>query len=208
MFELKNPADANANIQSAFNQIQTYKSEIPSLFAFNEICVLIDHVKNALAGTISSDTDRFVGWKSVDGKKLAKINDLKTLIEGIFTKEKLLDIIRNFIVFESEKDSKNNVNKILKKLAAYHQYFAVNNAVEKTRTAASLNGDRRAGVVWHTQGAGKSLSMVFYASKIIQVLDNPTVVLLTDRNDLDGQLYSVFSHCSDIICQITEAAVE
>ncbi|KWT91775.1 type I restriction endonuclease subunit R [Candidatus Magnetominusculus xianensis] len=204
VFELKNPADANATIKGAFNQIQTYKSEIPSLFTFNEICVLIDHIKNALAGTISSDTDRFVGWKSVDGKKIAKANDLKTLIEGIFTKEKLLDIIRYFIVFESEKDS--NINKIIKKLAAYHQYFAVNNAVEKTRTAASLKGDRRAGVVWHTQGSGKSLSMVFYAGKIIQVLDNPTVVLLTDRNDLDGQLFGVFSNCSDIIRQIPKQA--
>ncbi|MEO5361486.1 MAG: type I restriction endonuclease subunit R [Nitrospirota bacterium] len=204
IFELKNPADANATIQSAFNQIQTYKSEIPSLFTFNEICVLIDHVKNGVTGTISSDMDRFIGWKSVDGKKLAKVNDLKTLIEGIFTKEKLLDIIRYFIVFESEKDS--NINKIIKKLAAYHQYFAVNNAVEKTRTAASLKGDRRAGVVWHTQGSGKSLSMVFYAGKIIQVLDNPTVVLLTDRNDLDGQLFGVFSNCSDIIRQIPKQA--
>ncbi|MBF0554392.1 MAG: type I restriction endonuclease subunit R [Nitrospirae bacterium] len=206
VFELKNPADANATIKGAFNQIQTYKSEIPSLFAFNEICVLIDHVKNALAGTISSDTDRFVGWKSVDGKKIAKANDLRTLIKGIFAKEKLLDIIKNFIVFENEKDSKNNINKIIKKLAAYHQYFAVNNAVEKTRSAASIDGDRRAGVVWHTQGSGKSLSMVFYAGKIIQVLDNPTLVLLTDRNDLDGQLFGVFSHCSDIIRQTPKQA--
>ena len=206
VFELKNPADANATIKSAFNQIQTYKSEIPSLFAFNEICVLIDHVKNALAGTVSSDMDRFVGWKSVDGKKLAKVNDLKTLLKGMFTKERLLDIIRNFIVFENEKDSRNNVTKIIKKLAAYHQYFAVNNAVAKTRTASSADGDRRAGVVWHTQGSGKSLSMVFYAGKIIQVLDNPTLVLLTDRNDLDGQLFGVFSHCSDIIRQTPKQA--
>jgi len=206
VFELKNPADANATIKSAFNQIQTYKSEIPSLFTYNEICVLADHVKSALVGTISADMDRFVGWKSIDGKKLSKTNDLEVLIKGIFAKEHLLDIVRNFIVFESEKDSRNNVTKIIKKLAAYHQYFAVNKAVERTIEASSPKGDKRAGVVWHTQGSGKSLSMVFYSGKIIQVLDNPTLVLLTDRNDLDGQLFGVFSHCSDIIRQTPKQA--
>ncbi|KKQ61364.1 MAG: Type I site-specific deoxyribonuclease, HsdR family [Candidatus Falkowbacteria bacterium GW2011_GWC2_38_22] len=206
IFELKNPADANATLKSAFNQIQTYKAEIPSLFAYNEICVLADHVKSAVVGTISADMDRFVGWKSVDGKKIVKTNDLEILIKGVFAKERLLDIVKNFIVFESEKDSKNNVSKTIKKLSAYHQYFAVNKAVEKTAEASSANGDRRAGVVWHTQGSGKSLSMVFYAGKIIQALDNPTLVLLTDRNDLDGQLFGVFSHCSDLIRQTPKQA--
>ncbi|MFA6474763.1 MAG: type I restriction endonuclease subunit R [Patescibacteria group bacterium] len=206
IFELKNPADANATLKSAFNQIQTYKAEIPSLFAYNEICVLADHVKSAVVGTISADMDRFVGWKSVDGKKIVKTNDLEILIKGVFAKERLLDIVKNFIVFESEKDSKNNVSKTIKKLSAYHQYFAVNKAVEKTAEATSANGDRRAGVVWHTQGSGKSLSMVFYAGKIIQALDNPTLVLLTDRNDLDGQLFGVFSHCSDLIRQTPKQA--
>jgi type I restriction enzyme R subunit len=176
------------------------------LFAYNEICVLADHVKSAVVGTISADMDRFVGWKSIDGKKIVKTNDLEILIKGVFAKERLLDIVKNFIVFESEKDSKNNVSKTIKKLSAYHQYFAVNKAVEKTAEASSPNGDRRAGVVWHTQGSGKSLSMVFYAGKIIQALDNPTLVLLTDRNDLDGQLFGVFSHCSDLIRQTPKQA--
>lgn len=201
IFELKNPADTSATIKSAFNQIQTYKNEISSLFAYNEICILADHVKNAVVGTISADMDRFVGWKSTDGKKVAKTNDLEILIKGVFAKERILDIVKNFIVFENGKDSKNNVNKTIKKLSAYHQYFAVNKAVERTINASSENGDRRAGVVWHTQGSGKSLSMVFYAGKIIQALDNPTLVLLTDRNDLDGQLFGVFSHCSDLLRQ-------
>ena len=201
IFELKNPADANATIKSAFNQIQTYKNEISSLFAYNEICILADHVKNAVVGTISADMDRFVGWKSTDGKKITKTNDLEILIKGVFAKERILDIVKNFIVFENGKDSKNNISKTIKKLSAYHQYFAVNKAVERTINASSENGDRRAGVVWHTQGSGKSLSMVFYAGKIIQTLDNPTLVLLTDRNDLDGQLFGVFSHCSDLLRQ-------
>jgi len=206
IFELKNPADANATITSAYNQIQTYKADIPSLFTYNEICILVDHVKNALVGTISADMDRFVSWKSIDGKKISKTNDLEILIKGIFTKDRILDIIKNFIVFESEKDSKNNATRITKKLSAYHQYFAVNKAVERTIEAASLTGDKRAGVVWHTQGSGKSLTMVFYAGKIIQKLDNPTLVLLTDRNDLDGQLLGVFSKCSELIRQTPKQA--
>jgi type I restriction enzyme R subunit len=206
IFELKNPADASATIKSAFNQIQTYKNEVSSLFVYNEICILVDHVKNAVIGTISADMDRFVGWKSTDGNKVTKTNDLEILIKGVFAKERILDIIKNFIVFENGKDSKNNVNRTIKKLAAYHQYFAVNKAVERTINASSENGDRRAGVVWHTQGSGKSLSMVFYAGKIIQTLDNPTLVLLTDRNDLDGQLFGVFSHCSDLLRQTPKQA--
>ena len=206
IFELKNPADANATLKSAFNQIQTYKEEIPSLFAYNALCVLADHVKSAVVGTISADMDRFMGWKSADGQAIAKSNDLEILIKGMFAKGRLLDIIKNFIVFESEKDSRNNVTKTIKKLAAYHQYFAVNKAVERTVTASAAAGDRRAGVVWHTQGSGKSLSMVFYAGKVIQALDNPTLVLLTDRNDLDGQLFGVFSHCSDLVRQTPRQA--
>jgi len=228
VFELKNPADANATIKGAFNQIQTYKNEIPSLFTYNEICILADHVKSSLVGTISADFDRFMGWKSIDGGKIVKSNDLEVLIKGIFDKERFLDIIKNFIVFENEKDSKNNVAKSIKKIAAYHQYFAVNKAVASTLRAAAdvsatmvrenpahyglpsvesqTKGDRRAGVVWHTQGSGKSLSMVFYAGKIIQVLDNPTLVLLTDRNDLDGQLFGVFSKCSELVRQTPKQA--
>lgn len=228
VFELKNPADSNATIKSAFNQIQTYKNEIPSLFTYNEICILADHIKSSLAGTISADFDRFMGWKSIDGGKIIKSNDLEILIKGIFDKERFLDIIKNFIVFENEKDTKNDVAKSIKKMAAYHQYFAVNKAVASTIRAAAdfsatmaresparyglssvesqAKGDRRAGVVWHTQGSGKSLTMVFYAGKIIQVLDNPTLVLLTDRNDLDGQLFGVFSKCSELVRQTPKQA--
>lgn len=228
VFELKNPADANATSKGAFNQIQTYKNEIPSLFTYNEICILADHIKSSLAGTISADFDRFMGWKSIDGGKIVKSNDLEILIKGIFDKARFLDIIKNFVVFENEKDTKNDVAKSIKKMAAYHQYFAVNKAVASTLRAAAdasaamvrenpahyglssvesqSKGDRRAGVVWHTQGSGKSLTMVFYAGKIIQVLDNPTLVLLTDRNDLDGQLFGVFSKCSELVRQTPKQA--
>lgn len=206
VFELKNPADTNATIKGAFNQIQTYKAEIPSLFAYNEFCILVDHVKNALVGTISADLDRFVGWKSLDGEKIATTNDLEILIKGLFTPDKLLDIIKNFIVFENDHDSRREVTKTIKKLAAYHQYFAVNKAVERTVEASLPTGDCRAGVVWHTQGSGKSLSMVFYSGKIIQRLDNPTLVLLTDRNDLDNQLFTVFGNCSELLRQLPQQA--
>lgn len=206
VFELKNPADTNATTRGAFNQIQTYKTEIPSLFAYNELCILVDHVKNALVGTISADLDRFVGWKSLDGEKIAATNDLEILIKGLFTPDKLLDIIKNFIVFENDHDSRQQVTKTIKKLAAYHQYFAVNKAVERTVEASLPTGDCRAGVVWHTQGSGKSLSMVFYSGKIIQRLDNPTLVLLTDRNDLDNQLFTVFGNCSDLLRQLPQQA--
>lgn len=204
VFELKNPSDPDATLKSAFNQIETYKKDIPSLFAYNELCVLVDHVKNATVGTISSDMDRFMGWKSMDGKDINRNNDLETLIKGIFSKERIFDIIKSFIVFEKEKDLKNNANKLVKKISAYHQYFAVNEAVKRTLQASS--GDHRGGVVWHTQGSGKSLSMVFYTGKIIQSLNNPTIVLLTDRNDLDGQLFGVFSNCSDLFRQIPKQA--
>jgi type I restriction enzyme R subunit len=195
IFELKNPADSNATNLDAFNQLQTYKTDIPSLFAYNEISVISDHIWNSFVGTIFSDKDRFMGWKSVDGKEFVKRDDMETLVKGIFQKEIFLDLIKNFIVFESDGE------KIIKKIAGYHQYFATNKAIERTITATSENGDRRAGVVWHTQGSGKSLTMVFFAGKIIQVLDNPTLVLLTDRNDLDGQLFDLFARCSDVIRQ-------
>ena len=206
IFELKNPADANATIEGAFNQIQTYKHEISSLFAYNEICIISDHIWNAKAGTISADQDRFMGWKSANGEITTKQNSLEMMIQGIFNKKRFLDIVSNFIVFENERDSKNNVTKVIKKVSAYHQYFAVNKAIERTIEAAGPNGDKRAGVIWHTQGSGKSLTMVFFAGKIIQQLDNPTLVLLTDRNDLDGQLFGLFSKCSEIIRQTPKQA--
>ncbi len=206
IFELKNPADANATIEGAFNQIQTYKQEISSLFVYNELCIISDHIWNAKIGTISADQDRFMGWKSANGEITTKQNSLEMMIQGVFNQKRLLDIVTNFIVFENEKDSKNNVTKIIKKVAAYHQYFAVNKAVESTIKAAGPKGDKRAGVVWHTQGSGKSLTMVFYVGKIVQELENPTLVLLTDRNDLDGQLFGIFAKCSELIRQTPKQA--
>lgn len=195
IFELKNPTDSNATATDAFNQLQTYKTDITSLFAYNELCITADHIWNAFVGTISSDKDRFMGWKSIDGKEFAKRDDMETLVRGVFNKGSFLDLVRNFIVFESDGE------KTIKKVAGYHQYFATNKALERTIQATSENGDKRAGVVWHTQGSGKSLTMVFYAGKVIQVLDNPTLVILTDRNDLDEQLFGLFSRCSDVIRQ-------
>jgi type I restriction enzyme R subunit len=195
IFELKNPADSNATSMGAFNQLQTYKKDIPSLFAYNELCIIADHIWSSYIGTISSNKDRFMGWKSIDGKEIVKRNELETLIRGVFDKERFLDLIRNFIVYESDE------KETIKKVAGYHQYFATNKAVKRTMEATSENGDRRAGVVWHTQGSGKSLTMVFFAGKVIQALNNPTLVILTDRNDLDEQLYGLFSRCSDVIRQ-------
>ena len=126
------------------------------------------------------------------------------MIKGIFAKDRLLDIVKTFIVFENEKDSRNNVTKIIKKVAAYHQYFAVNKAVKQTVEAASP-ADKKAGVIWHTQGSGKSLTMVFFAGKVLQELDNPTLVLLTDRNDLDGQLFGTFSKCNELYSSDSQA---
>lgn len=195
IFELKNPADSNATATGAFNQLQTYKADIPSLFAYNELCVTADHIWNSFIGTIFSEKDRFMGWKSVDGKEFVKRDDMETLVKGVFDKGRFLDLIRNFIVFETDGE------KTVKKVAGYHQYFATNKALERTIEATSEHGDKRAGVVWHTQGSGKSLTMVFFAGKAIQVLNNPTLVVLTDRNDLDEQLFGLFSRCSDIIRQ-------
>jgi len=196
--ELKNPADENATIWTAFNQFETYKQQIPSLFRFNEICVISDGLE-ARAGTITSDKERFMPWKTIDGsEKTPKgMTQMEVLLRGMFDKKILLDLVRHFVVFEKEK--KEGAVKISKKLAAYHQYHAVNKALESTIKATK--GDKRAGVVWHTQGSGKSLTMVFYTGKLVLELDNPTVVLLTDRNDLDDQLFGTFSRCRDLLRQ-------
>lgn len=191
VIELKNPADENATIESAFNQLQTYKEQIPSVFNYNEILAISDGLY-ARAGTITSNKEWFMPWKSIGDSKPSKMTELEILIRGMFEKETLLDIVRHFIVFEKDK-------KLSKKLAAYHQYNAANKAFESTISAAK--GNRKAGIVWHTQGSGKSLTMVFYAGKLVLELDNPTIVVLTDRNDLDDQLFGTFSKCSDIIRQ-------
>src|SRR3989338_6403940 len=202
VIELKNPADENATVLSAFKQFQTYKFQIPSLFNTNGILVASDGF-DAKAGTITSDWERFLPWKTIDGKEKAPqaTPQIEVLLKGMLNKKTLLDLVRHFIVFEQEKDAKENTIKLSKKLAAYHQYYAVNKAIEATLKASRVKGDRRCGVVWHTQGSGKSLSMVFYTGKLILNLDNPTVVVLTDINDLDDQLFGTFSRCNELLRQ-------
>ena len=192
VIELKNPADENATVHSAFKQFQTYKSQIPTLFNFNEILITSDGF-DAKAGTITSDWERFQPWKSMDGKNKAHhaIPQIEVLLKGMLNKDTLLDLVRHFIVFEEKS----------KKLAAYHQYYAVNKAIAETIKASNVKGDKRCGVIWHTQGSGKSLSMVFYTGKLVLTLDNPTIVVLTDRNDLDDQLFGTFSRCNELLRQ-------
>ncbi|MDD5584451.1 MAG: type I restriction endonuclease subunit R, partial [Candidatus Omnitrophica bacterium] len=202
VIELKNPADENATTMTAFKQFQTYKLQIPSLFKFNEILVASDGI-DAKAGTITSDWERFLPWKTIDGiEKASKaMPQIEVLLKGMFNKKVLLDLVRHFIVFEQDKDTKDNTVKISKKVAAYHQYHAVNKAIDATIKASRARGDKRCGVVWHTQGSGKSLIMAFYTGKLVLTLDNPTVVVLTDRNDLDDQLFGTFSRCNELLRQ-------
>ena len=233
VLELKNAADENATIKSAFRQIETYKSVIPSLFTYNAFIIVSDGLE-ARAGTLSSGFSRFMQWKSADGKEEAShlVSQMETLITGMLNKETLLDLVRHFIVFEKSKkeDAETGVTTIstVKKLAAYHQYYAVNRAVESALRATGYSveketpvsmamespesygvlgvksqpkGDRKGGVVWHTQGSGKSLSMVFFTGKIVLALDNPTVVVITDRNDLDDQLFDTFAASTQLLRQ-------
>ena len=196
--ELKNPADANATIRNAFNQLQTYQRDIPGLFAFNGLLIISDGLQ-ARAGTLTADWERFMPWRTVDGTVVASgtAPQMEVIFPGMCQPERLLDLIRFFTVFVGDG---TNVSK---KMAGYHQYHAVNKAVECTLRAVCPEGDRRIGVVWHTQGSGKSLSMAFYAGKIIQhtAMANPTVVVLTDRNDLDDQLFGTFASCSGLLRQ-------
>ncbi|TSC92696.1 MAG: type I site-specific deoxyribonuclease, HsdR family [Candidatus Berkelbacteria bacterium Licking1014_7] len=196
VFELKNLADEKVTVKDAFNQIQTYKNDIPSLFTYNELSIISDG-HDARVGTVTSEMDRFMRWRTIDGEEVASddIPQLEVLIRGMFDKTRLLDILFHFVVFDEGKE------KIDKKIAAYHQYHATNKAIEKTLKATSASGDQRGGVVWHTQGSGKSLTMVFYTGKLVEVLDNPTIVVLTDRNDLDDQLFKTFSRCSELLRQ-------
>lgn len=201
VIELKNATDENATVKSAFNQLQTYKQAIPSLVTYNELLIASDGW-DALCGTMTSDWGRFMSWKTKDGRTTADTlqPQLEVMFTGMLNKQTLLDLIHHFIVFEKNKD------KTLKKVAAYHQYYAVNKAVTTTQTASAETGDRRAGVVWHTQGSGKSLSMVFYTGKLVLALDNPTIVVLTDRNDLDDQLYETFCNCQQLLRQEPQQA--
>ncbi len=206
VIELKNPADENATIKSAFDQFRTYKSSIPSLFTYNSFVVISDGLE-AKTGTISSDYSRFMAWKSVDGKAEAShlVSQLEILIQGMLNKKTLLDLIQNFIVFEKHKkeDPQTGITSIetVKKVAAYHQYYAVNKAVDSVLRASSETGDRKGGVVWHTQGSGKSLTMVFATGKIVRALNNPTILVITDRNDLDDQLFDTFAASKQLLRQ-------
>src|SRR5579883_2187751 len=199
VIELKNPADEQATIWSAFNQLQTYKNEIPSLFRFNELMIVSDGVE-ARVGSLTSDRERFMPWRTIDGKSLAPatVPQLQVVTEGIFDKRRFLSLIRHFVAFEDEGSG-----KISKKIAGYHQFHAVNKAIEATIEASRATGDRRCGVIWHTQGSGKSLTMVFYAGRLVMhpAMENPTIVVLTDRNDLDDQLFGTFSRCDDLLRQ-------
>ena len=203
VIELKNAVDENATIKSAYNQLQTYKQSIPSLFTYNELLIVSDGW-DALCGTVTSDYGRFMSWKTKDGEITADHlqPQMEVMFYGMLNKKTLLDLIRQFVVFEKSD------TKTLKKLAAYHQYFAVNKAVESTVIASSSNGDRRGGVIWHTQGSGKSLSMVFYSGKLIiePRMVNPTLVILTDRNDLDEQLHETFTNCQQLLRQEPQKA--
>lgn len=193
LFELKSPSLEQTDASEAYTQIRNYMQEIPSMFIYNCICVMSDQLISK-AGTITSGEDRFMEWKTKDGNLESNaFADFTTFFEGIFKKEHLLDIIKNFICFNNE-----GINSY-KILAGYHHYFAVKKAVERTKLAVS--GDGKIGVFWHTQGSGKSLSMVFYAHLLQQNIDSPTIVVITDRNDLDNQLYTQFCNCADFLRQ-------
>lgn len=230
VIELKNAASEDATLQSAFRQIETYKEAIPSLFIYNALIVISDGLE-ARASSLSAGFSRMMAWKSADGKAEAShlVSQLEVLIQGMLNKETLLDLVRSFTVFEKTKteDPKTRITtiKTVKKVAAYHQYYAVNKAIESTIRATGINthgegmaseppaayglkdvneqsvGDHKAGVVWHTQGSGKSLSMVFYVGKVVRILNNPTIVVITDRNDLDDQLFSTFADCKQLLRQ-------
>jgi len=220
--ELKNAADENATIWTAFQQLQTYKAEVPALFATNALLVISDGVE-ARVGTLTAGREWFKPWRTVSGERLADphLPELQVVSEGVFAPQRFLDLVRDFIVFEDEGGS-----RLAKKMAGYHQFHAVRAGVSETLRAAELRreaervaeatggyetgrrpggkpGDRRIGVVWHTQGSGKSLTMAFYAGRIIRepAMANPTVVVLTDRNDLDEQLFGTFSRCKELLRQ-------
>ncbi|MGA2297890.1 MAG: HsdR family type I site-specific deoxyribonuclease, partial [FCB group bacterium] len=206
VIELKNPADEKATVHKAFTQMQNYKNAIPSLFNYNCLLVISDGLESR-AGTLTSKFSRFMAWKSIDGSKEASLttSQMEVLFRGMLNKSTLLDLVRHFTVFEKTKKEDKNTGLVYietdKKIAAYHQYYAVNKAIYTTLNASSEHGDGRAGVIWHTQGSGKSLSMVFYTGKLILEKDNPTVVVITDRNDLDDQLFETFANCSDLLRQ-------
>jgi type I restriction enzyme R subunit len=199
VIELKNAADEGADIWRAFNQLQTYKAQIPSLFTFNEALVISDGVQ-ARIGTLTAGREWFMPWRTIEGEELAdtRLPQLQVVLEGVFDKQRFLALIRHFVVFE---DVGGGV--LVKKMAGYHQFHAVNQALESTVAACGAGGDRRVGVVWHTQGSGKSLTMAFYAGRVVwhRAMENPTLVVITDRNDLDEQLFGTFGRCHELLRQ-------
>jgi type I restriction enzyme R subunit len=225
VIELKNAADENATIWSAFNQLQTYKNDIPTLFHYNELFIISDGL-HARVGSLTANKEWFLPWKTIEGDKTApdSVAQLEVLLKGVFEKRRFLDLIRYFIVFEQERGAPT-----AKKIAGYHQFHAVNYALEETIRASHAKGtsveelkgtylaqpmkggeagDHRIGVVWHTQGAGKSLSMAFYTGRLVlhPAMENPTIIVITDRNDLDDQLFGTFSRCSEVLRQTPEQA--
>ena len=195
VIELKNPTDEKATVLTAFRQIQTYKQEIPALFTYNEAIVISDG-SEARIGSLSADTEWFLPWRTIEGEDEASSTELEleVLIKGAFQKDRFLRYLKHFIVFEE-------IEGIAKKIAGYHQFHAVKTAVDTTVEASSLEGDKQCGVVWHTQGSGKSLTMAFYAGSIIQhpQMENPTLVIITDTNDLDDQLFGTFARCHQLL---------
>ena len=198
VIELKSATAENATIWSAFQQLQTYKAEIQSLFVFNELLVISDGLA-ARIGTLSSPRERFAPWRTIEGEDLApsSLVQLEVLIRGVFERRRFLELVRYFVAFEDDGD------RVIKKVAGYHQFHATNRAVEATLAASRPTGSRRVGVVWHTQGSGKSLTMAFYAGRVVlhPEMANPTLVVLTDRNDLDDQLFATFSRCHELLRQ-------
>jgi type I restriction enzyme R subunit len=198
VIELKNPVDEDATIDDAYNQLQTYKDEISSLFRTNSLLVTSDGLL-ARVGSLTANSERFMAWRTVDGDTIAPkgVPELEILVNGVFNKSNLLSILRGFTVFE------NTGNDLIKKIAGYHQFHAVHKAVQCTINATDDSGDNRVGVIWHTQGSGKSLLMAFYAGEVIAhpMMENPTLIVLTDRNDLDDQLFATFAGCKDLIRQ-------
>lgn len=206
VLELKNPADENATLDAAFQQTQTYKAQIPTLFNYNELLVISDGLE-ARVGSLTADRERFMPWRTIEGEEQAPASmpQLQVMIQGLFEKRRLLDFIRYFAVFEDDGSG-----ALVKKIAGYHQFHAVNRALTATLAASSTDGDRRVGVVWHTQGSGKSLTMAFYSGRLVleSKLENPTIVVITDRNDLDDQLYGTFSRCHELLRQAPVQAMD
>lgn len=196
LLELKNPADENANIWKAFDQIETYKEQVPDVFQYNEVLVISDGT-DALMGSLSANAERFMAWRTIDGVQLDPLGpfqELQTLVRGVLAPQYLLDYIRYFVLFEDD-------GQLVKKIAGYHQFHAVRAAIDEVVAASRPGGTRKGGVVWHTQGSGKSITMTCFAARVMQepAMENPTIVVITDRNDLDGQLFGVFSLAQDLL---------